>query len=381
MATIYNLGRPTWAEVNLSRLASNVREFRRILPPGVRIMAVIKADGYGHGAYEVSRAALKEGAMMLGVASLEEGLELRQKGIGSPILILGYTDPRQNCLLIENDLTPTVFQWEAAFSLSEQALALGKQVPVHVKLDTGMSRLGLQEPAHILSFLEKLSGLAGIRIEGLFTHFATADEKEKSFLHEQLHRFNTVIEEGEKKGIHIPLKHAANSAAAIDFPESRLDMVRIGLGIYGCYPSGEVSREQIELRPVLSLKSRIVLLKKISPGTPVSYGRTFTAAAETMIAVVPLGYGDGYSRQLSNKGVMLVRGRDVPVIGRVCMDLTMLDVGAVPGVQEGDEVVVYGKQGSREISVDRVAEQLGTISYELLCNISNRVPRIYTGSI
>lgn len=381
MDAISKLGRPTWAEVDLSCLASNVREFRRLLPSTVRIMAVIKADGYGHGAYEVSRVALKEGALMLGVASLEEGLELRRKGISSPILILGYTDPRQNFLLIKNDLTPTVFHWEAAISLSEQARALGKKVPVHVKVDTGMSRLGLHEPADILSFLEKLSELAGIRLEGLFTHFATADEKEKSYLHQQLQRFNEVIRESEKKGIHIPFKHAANSAAAIDFPESHLDMVRIGIGLYGCYPSEEVCVEKIKLCPVLSLKSRIVLLKKISAGTPVSYGRTFKTATETLVAVVPIGYGDGYSRQLSNKGVMLVRGREVPVVGRVCMDLTMLDVGSVPGVQEGDEVVVYGKQGSKEIAVDRVARQLGTISYELFCTISNRVPRIYTGSV
>lgn len=317
---------------------------------------------------------------MLGVASLEEGLELRKKGIDSPILILGYTDPRRNCLLLENDLTPTIFHWEAASSLSEQAVAVGKKMPVHVKLDTGMSRLGLREPADALVFLEKLSVLPGIQVEGLFTHFATADEMEKSFLQEQLQKFNVVIRESVKKGIHIPLKHAANSAAAIDFSESHLDMVRIGIGMYGYYPSGVVSREKIKLHPVLSLKSRIVLLKKIFPGAAVSYGRTFTATAETLVAVVPLGYGDGYSRQLSNKGFMLVRGRKVPVIGRVCMDLTMLNVSSVPDVREGDEVVVYGKQGSQEIKVDQVAEQLGTISYELLCNISSRIPRIYIGS-
>lgn len=379
MAAKCNLGRPTWAEVDLSCLANNLKMFRRLLPPRIRIMAVIKADGYGHGAYEVSRVALQEGASMLGVASLEEGLELRQKGINSPILILGYTDPCQNHLLLEKDLTPAISHWEAALSLSQQALAAGKKVPVHVKLDTGMSRFGLREPAGIISLLEKLSVLPGIYVEGLFTHFATADEMEKGFMAEQLQRFNAVIREGEKKGIRIPLKHAANSAAAIAFPQSHLDMVRIGIGMYGYYPSDEVSREKIKLLPVLSLKSRIVLLKKIPPGTPVSYGRTFTAAAETLVAVVPLGYGDGYSRQLSNSGVMLVRGRKVPVIGRVCMDLTMLDVGAVPDVREGDEVVVYGKQGSQEITVEQVARQLGTISYELLCNINSRIPRIYTG--
>ncbi len=379
MVAALNLGRPAWAEVDLSCLASNLNTFRRTLPADVRIMAVIKADAYGHGAYEISRAALREGASMLGAASLEEGLELRRKGIVSPILILGYTDPRQSHLLLENDLTPAIFHWEAALSLSRQALALGKKAPVHVKLDTGMSRLGLRESAESIAFLEKLSRLPGIYIEGLFTHLATADEAEESFLQEQLQKFEAIIRESAKKGIHIPLKHAANSAATACFPQSHLNMVRIGLGMYGYYPSGTISRERFKLRPVLSLKSRIVLLKRICPGAAVSYGRTFKAAAETLVAVVPIGYGDGYSRQLSNRGMMLVRGRKVPVIGRVCMDLTMLDVGSLPEVAEGDEVVVYGKQGSQEITVEQVAKQLGTISYELLCCINSRIPRIYTG--
>ncbi|HHU76987.1 MAG TPA: alanine racemase [Firmicutes bacterium] len=378
--TALSLGRPTWAEIDLSRLVSNLNTFKQILPSGVRIMAVIKADAYGHGAYEVSRVALREGVSMLGVASLEEGLDLRRKGINSPILILGYTDPRQYYLVVENDLTTTIFHWEMASLLSDQAQAAGKRVPIHVKLDTGMNRLGLLEPTKIMAFLDKLSALPGIWVEGLFTHFATADELENDFLQEQMQKFNKIIRESKKRGMHIPLMHAANSAAAACFPQSHLDMVRIGIGMYGYYPSAAISREKFKLYPVLSLKSRIILLKKIYPGATISYGRTFTATKETLIAVVPIGYGDGYSRQLSNKGVMLVHGQEVPVVGHVCMDLTMLDVGSVPDAREGDEVVVYGKQGLGEIMVEKVAEQLGTISYELLCNISSRIPRIYTGS-
>ena len=410
VSTMNDLGRSTWAEVDLNRLTDNLKEFRGVLPDHVRIMAVIKADGYGHGAYEVARAALREGAFMLGVASLEEGVELRRKGISAPVLVLGYTDPGKSGALIEFDLTPTIFHWETALAIAEKARSEGKSLPVHVKVDTGMGRIGLRTPAEVISFLERLSALEGIRIEGLFTHFATADEPEDepenenenkdSFMQEQLRKFTEICREAENKGMHIPLKHAANSAAAIAYPQSHLDMVRIGIGMYGYYPSREIrlfpsknlsqrispddnqpseglSGEKVKLTPVLSLKTKIIFLKKIAPGTPVSYGRTFTAQKETLVATVPLGYGDGYSRQFSNNGVMLVRGREAPVVGRVCMDMTMLDVGGIPGVSEGDEVVVYGKQHDREITVEQAAHRLGTISYELLCNISSRIPRVY----
>ena len=376
MEISHYLGRPTWAEINLSHLASNVREFRKFLPDAVKLLAVVKADAYGHGACEVAEVALQEGASMLGVASLEEGEALRQKGIKSPILILGCTDPRQNLSLLEMQLTPTVFSWEAASSFSQQAQARGKRAAIHVKIDTGMGRLGLADPRNTIDFLERVAALPGIILEGVYTHFAAADEKDKSFTRRQLRLFNSILSACKERGIEVPLKHAANSAAALEFPETHLDMVRIGIGLYGCYPSREMNN-QIKLLPVMSLKSRIIFLKKVSSGTPVSYGRTYFAPDDTTIATVPLGYGDGYNRLLSNKGFMLVQGRRVPIAGRVCMDHTMLDVGKIPFVQQGDEVVAFGRQGQGELDVEEIAEQLGTISYEVLCNIGSRVPRVY----
>ena len=376
MEISHYLGRPTWADINLSHLASNVREFRKFLPDTVKLLAVVKADAYGHGACEVAEVALQEGASMLGVASLEEGAALRQRGIKSPILILGCTDPRQNLSLLEMQLTPTVFSWEAASSFSQQAQARGKRAAIHVKIDTGMGRLGLADPRNTIDFLERVAALPGIILEGVYTHFAAADEKDKSFTRHQLRLFNSILSACKERGIEVPLKHAANSAAALELPETHLDMVRIGIGLYGCYPSREINN-RIKLLPVMSLKSRIIFLKTVSAGTPVSYGRTYFASNDTTIATVPLGYGDGYNRLLSNKGFMLVQGRRVPIAGRVCMDHTMLDVGKIPFVQEGDEVVAFGRQGHGELNVEEIAEQLGTISYEVLCNIGSRVPRVY----
>lgn len=371
------LGRPTWAEIDLNRLAWNMRRFRELLPGDVQIMAVVKADGYGHGSLPVSEVALCEGAAMLGVASLEEGAHLRSNNITSPILILGYTDPRQNELLLELDLIPSIFHWESACSLSRQAIGLGKNAPVHVKLDTGMGRLGLRNTRDAVNFLEKVYSLPGITVQGVYTHFATADEEDGYFAREQLQHFEEILKVCREKGWKIKIKHAANTAASLKHPRSRLDMVRIGIGLYGCYPGGEVGWDLIQLQPVMSLKSRIVFLKEVPAGSPVSYGRTFFTKENTLIATVPLGYGDGYSRLFSNRGFMLVRGQKVPVVGRVCMDLTMIDVGKVPFVREGDEVVAFGTQGAETIHVDEMAEQMGTINYEVLCNVGKRIPRFY----
>ncbi len=371
------LGRPTWVEVDLSSFASNVRELRRFLPGDVKMMAVVKADGYGHGAYELSRVAVQEGVSMLGVASLEEGLLLRRKGIDTPILILGYTNPRQSRILLENELTPTIFHWETALALSQKACALGKTADVHVKLDTGMGRLGLNNPGDVLHYLENVSRLPGIFLRGAYTHFATADEEDDSFALRQLRQFRKTVRICEGKGIKIPSKHAANSAAALRFPETHLDMVRVGISLYGYYPSGYVKRDDVKLTPVMSLKSRVVFIKKVAEGTPVSYGKTYLAPRETYIATVPLGYSDGYSRLLSNRGYMLVRGQEAPIAGRVCMDHVMLDVGKIQFIREGDEVVAFGRQGSEEISADYLAHLQGTISYEVLCNTGSRLPRVY----
>lgn len=378
------LGRPARAEIDLSKLAANVRAFRQFLPANVQLMAVVKADAYGHGAYETACVALREGATMLGVASLEEGKSLREKGIAAPILILGHTDHRQNPSLLKNRLTPTVLNWETAVALSRLARSQGKQIPVHVKLDTGMGRLGLGQPREALHFLEKVATLPGTMLEGVYTHFAAADEAESGFTGHQLRIFKDILKRCREKEISIPLKHAANSAAALKFPATYLDLVRIGIGLYGYYPDGckppaqiTQEKEYPRLQPVMSLKSRIVFLKKVPARTPVSYGRTYLAPGQTTIATVALGYADGYNRLLSNKGAMLVRGRKAPVAGRICMDYTMLDVGEIPGVREGDEAVAFGRQATLEINADDLARELGTISYEVLCNVSKKVPRAY----
>jgi len=371
------LGRPTWLEIDLRCLAMNMRQFRKILPAGVAIMAVVKADGYGHGAVPVSEVALAEGAEMLGVASLEEGIHLRQHNIPAPILILGYTNPRQFNLLLEFGLTPSIFHWESVSALSQQAAGLGKKVPVHVKLDTGMGRLGLNHLRDALIFLERVNQLPGVTLQGVYTHFATADEEDGSFVRAQLEQYAGILQACRDKGLGIEIKHAANTAAALRYPHAHLDMVRVGIGLYGCYPGDGFFRERVRLQPAMSWKSRIVFLKQVPAGTPVSYGRSYYTQGNTRVATVPLGYGDGYSRLFSNRGWMLVRGQRVPVIGRVCMDLTMLDVGKVPFVQEGDEVVALGEQGEEAIDADELAAELGTINYEVLCSVGKRVPRVY----
>lgn len=371
------LGRPTWLEIDLSKLAANVRELRRFLPANVQLLAVVKADAYGHGSYEIANVALREGATMLGVASLEEGKSLRRKGVSAPILILGYTDPCQNSSLLEMQLTPTIFSWETAVVFSQLARGQGKKAAVHVKLDTGMGRLGLNDPREALYFLEKVASLPGIMLEGVYTHFAKADEKNPGFTLHQLTVFKNILRACREKGLSIPLKHAANSAAALRFPQAHCDLVRVGIGLYGYDPAPNMQREGPKLLPVMSLKSKIVFLKEVPAGTPISYGGIYTTSKKTTIATVALGYADGYSRLLSNRGTMLVRGKRAPVAGRVCMDYTMLDVGEVLLAGEGDEVVAFGSQGCAEIGADELARMLGTISYEILCNTGKRVPRVY----
>jgi len=370
-------GRPAWAEVDLGKIAANIKAFRGYLPAAVKLMAVVKANAYGHGDAEVAAVALNAGASMLGVASLDEGMNLRRRAIGAPVLILGYTDPAQAQLLHEGKLTPTIFSWEGAQALSRQACSLGCIQGFHFEVDTGMGRLGPAGLRDTLLMLEKITVLPSLNLEGIFTHFACADDREKAFTGSQIVLFQDLLKAAAVRGIDIPLRHAANTAAAIEYGEALFDMVRVGIGIYGCYPSVAVNRQRIRLQAALTLKSRIVFLKNVPAGATVSYGKTYQATRETRIATVPLGYGDGLNRHLSNRGYMLVRGQRVPIVGRICMDMTMLDVGALPAVDEGDEVVVYGCQGNEEISIDEVAALLGTISYELLCNISPRVPRFY----
>ncbi len=368
--------RPTWVEINLDHIRHNLKQFQRHVGPRVQIMAVVKADGYGHGAVEVARAAISAGASSLAVAMPDEGIELRRAGIEAPVLLLGYTDPDHAPLLREYRFTAVLYHLKSARALSGWFAGQSETLPVHVKVDTGMGRVGVA-PGEAAGFISAISGLPGLKLEGVLTHFAAADEIEAAFTDTQTEIFEEVLAACRVRGIDIPLIHAANSAAALQHPRSRYNLIRLGLSLYGCYPSPHFGGEPLSLRPALSFKSKIILCKKVLPGTPLSYGCTYRTVKESLIATVPVGYADGYRRMLSNSGQVLVRGRRAPVVGRICMDQFMVDVSEVPGAAEGDEVVLYGRQGDEEISVDEVAAKLGTINYEVLSSVGKRVPRLY----
>ena len=378
-----------WAEVDLDAIAHNVRELRRITRPSARLIAVVKADGYGHGAEAVARTALANGADMLAVARVDEGVQLRRAGFDVPILVMGPTFPGFTDRIIDYDLIQGVTSLAAARELAARAVQRNTVIPVHVKVDSGMGRLGLvpecgapggdlRLPA--VEEVRALSNLDGLRLEGIFTHFAAADETDKTFAELQLDIFSTFLDRLSRAGIDCGLRHAANSAAVIDLPRAHLDAVRPGIALYGLYPSRAVDLRKVELRPALALKSRILQVKEVPAGFPVSYGMTWQAPCDTRIATVATGYADGIQRRLSNRGRMLVHGVEVPIVGRVCMDLIMLDVGAVEGVAVGDEVVIIGRQGDAEISADTVADLLDTINYEVVFTNFARVPRRYIGT-
>ena len=368
--------RPNWAEINLDHIAHNVRLLRGRTAPGARFMAVVKADGYGHGAAEVARTALENGAEWLAVAIVDEGVLLRREGFAAPILVLGYTPPEQAERAVAHDLTLTVYRRDLAEALARAASAAGKTARVHVKIDTGMGRIGLPPGPEAVEFIASLSDLPNLAVEGLFTHFAVADSLDQSYTWEQFSRFRRVIDDLERRGIQIPIKHAANSAAIIALPETHLDLVRAGIAMYGLAPSSEVGNG-IGLRPAMEWKTRIAHLKRIPPGTSVSYGRKYVAEAETVVATLPAGYADGYSRAWSSRGTVLVGGRRVPVIGRVCMDQTMIALPPDLEARVGDEVVLMGRQGEAAVTADELAEGLGTINYEITCLVGKRVPRVY----
>jgi alanine racemase len=379
----------TWAEIDLGAYAHNIRALRRITRPDARLMAVVKANGYGHGASEVARTALENGAEYLGVARLHEAIELRKAGHDAPILIFGYSSPDDAKSIIDNELTQTVYSTAAAESFSRRATRYGKKIKVHIKVDSGMGRLGLLlddllgEPvpgapaAKVIDDIETISRLSRIEVEGIFTHFATSDSADKTYARHQLVRFKDFISRLDQAGLKPPVVHAANSGAVIDMPESHLDLVRPGIATYGLYPSGEVNKEKIELKPVMTVKSRIIHLKMVPAGFHISYGITYRTKKPTIIATVPVGYADGLSRLLSSCGHMLVHGQRVPIVGRVCMDLTMLDVGELKEVGIEDEVVVFGQQENESITADELAATLNTINYEIVTSITARVPRVY----
>jgi len=368
--------RPTYIEINLSAIRHNLEEVRQAVGPERRILAPVKANAYGHGMLQVARTALEAGASMLGVAYLDEAVALRQAGIGAPILIFGSELPENAPEIVHWGLRATLCTYELAKALSQAAVRLRRNAVVHIKVDTGMGRIGLKVE-EIREFLRRILELPGIVVEGIYTHFATADGSgDGEFALAQMEHFRRVVSQLRKEGMELPIAHAANSAAVLRFPSAHLDMVRPGIMLYGLEPFPGASY-LADIRPAMTLKSRIVFLKEVPPGASVSYGRTFVAGRRTRIATVPIGYGDGYPRALSNRGKALVRGKRARIVGNICMDQLMLDVTHVEGVRVGDEVVLIGEQGDERITAEELASLAGTINYEIVTSLNGRIPRVY----
>ena len=364
--------------VSLDAIAHNFEAMHKNIKEETKIIAVIKADGYGHGAVPI--AHMVEPYEYIGgfaTATVEEALELREAGIRKPIIILGYSFEEYYEEIVNYELRPAVFQEKSAQKLSETAARLGKNVSVHLALDTGMSRIGFLDNEESLEIILRIAKLPNLEIEGMFTHFARADETDKTPAYVQLKRYNQFADALEKKGIQIPIKHCSNSAGIIRMPEANMDMVRAGITIYGIYPSDEVEREIIKLQPAMEIKSHITYIKEVGPDIGISYGATYVTKEPTMVATIPVGYADGYPRSLSNKGYVLIHGKKAPILGRVCMDQMMVDVTQIPEAKELDEVTLMGRDHGVCLSVEELGRLSGRFSYEFVCDISKRVPRIY----
>lgn len=364
------------AEINLDAAAYNFANMKENLQMDTKMIAVVKTDGYGHGAVPIARMA-QEYAYIWGfaVATIEEAVLLRDAGIDKPILILGFVFPDGYEELVRQEIRPAVFKLSMAKQLSEEAVRQGKTVHVHIKVDTGMSRIGFRDEIESARIVHEISLLPNVEIEGLFTHFARADEREKQSAKEQLSRYLHFLELLEEQGVHPKIRHCSNSAGIIDLPEANLDLVRAGISIYGMYPSEEVEKSAVLLAPVMTLKSHVVYIKEVEKGTAVSYGGTYVAKDTMRIATIPVGYGDGYPRSLSNRGWVLIRGQRAPIVGRVCMDQFMVDVTHILDAREGDQVILIGADGGDEITMEHLGELSGRFHYELACDIGKRVPR------
>mgnify|MGYP000945586496 FL=1 len=367
--------RPTWAEIDLAAIKRNLAEIKQAAGHA-RIMAMVKANAYGHGMLEVSRICYQEKVDFFGVASLDEALTLKQEIFDIPILVLGYIPLSDAITVVAEDIRPCIFTMESAQVMSRAAVQLNRPAHLHIKLDTGMGRIGFLPDDNSLNLLQEIAALPGVKIEGIFTHLAEADIEDSSFTREQINTFKRFIKKMEERGINIPLKHCSNSAALINFPEAHFDMVRAGILLYGLFPSPQTKLGKIDVIPAMTLKSRVSYVKTLPVGHSISYNRTFYCQRDTRVATVPIGYADGYSRLLSNRTQALIKGKLVPLVGNVCMDMCMFDVSGVGEVKEGDEVILFGRPEDG-VTANDLAQAIGTINYEVVSALGSRVPRIY----
>ena len=365
------------ALIDLDALEYNIKSIRKKTPEGTGIIGVIKADAYGHGSVEVAQVLLENGADWFAVAVVDEGLNLRKHGINAPILLLGYTPELRFEDVINNGFIQTMYSYEMAEKLSKAAVRLGKTAVVHIKIDTGMGRIGYRVNDEAADEIVRISKLPGIEVNGMFTHFAASDEADKAYTNMQFERFMKMDKMLKDRGLNIPVRHAANSAAIMDIDSMMLNMVRPGIILYGAYPSDEVVKENLDLRPVMSIKTHVSFVKEVEKGDCISYGRTYTAPDKRKIATIPVGYADGFIRAYAKEGKVLIKGKFAPIVGRICMDQFMVDVTDIDDVKINDEVVLMGIQGENSITADDIAKALNTINYEVFCTLSKRVPRQY----
>ncbi|GKX31663.1 alanine racemase [Vallitalea longa] len=366
-----------YARIDLDAIIHNVTNVRKRISSNTTLMPIVKADGYGHGAVPISKELVELGIERFAVATIEEAISLRKNGIDKKILIFGYTPEDMADKLVEYDLIQTIYNLDAAKKISDIACQNNKKMNIHIKLDTGMNRIGFLPNDESISIIKSIYDLPNIIVEGIYTHLSKADETDKDFTNNQLDKFDHFIDELENTGIDIPTKHVANSAGIIDVEGTHKDLVRLGISLYGLYPSDYVNKENVKLEPVLSLISYIIHIKEVKEGTPIGYGGTYITERKSIIATIPVGYGDGYDRLLSSKGKVLIGGKYANIVGRICMDQFMVDITDIPNVKVLDEVVLIGKQGHNEITADDIANIKGTINYEVVCQLGKRIPRVY----
>ncbi|TJX15189.1 alanine racemase [Tissierella creatinini] len=369
--------RSVWLEIDLDNIIENYQNIRKIVDEKSMIMAVIKANAYGHGSVEVARQLKKNGADRMAVSIITEAIELRKAGIEGPIQILNYTPKEQFGLVLDYDLIQGLYTLNDAKALSTEAVARGKIAKVHIKIDTGMGRIGFIPNDKSLEDIVQVSKLPNIEIEGIFSHFARSDELDKGPSRKQYEKFQWLVRKLEDCGINIKLRHISNSGAIIDMPEYNLDMVRPGITLYGYYPSNEVNKNNLKLKPAMALKGKISNIKIVPEGTGIGYGHRFITSRQSIIATVPIGYADGYSRMLSGKSHVFVKDKRVPIVGSICMDQIMIDITDVEGIQHGDEIVLFGYDNPLYPTVEELAGLLGTINYEFICMMERRIPRVY----